>query len=75
MKGVNLITLYTIAPDVMVAKLGDMAHARNLEPRLYLEKLGRSVPAFLISSGWLDHSSCQRICGLPSPSKEMGSQI
>ena len=41
-----LITLYTIAPDVVVAKLGDMARARNLEPRLYLEKLGRSVPAF-----------------------------
>ena len=41
-----LITLYTIAPDVVVAKLCDMARARNLEPRLYLEKLGRSVPAF-----------------------------
>jgi hypothetical protein len=41
-----LITLYTIAPDVVVAKLGDMAHARNLAPSLYLEKLSRSVPAF-----------------------------
>jgi len=30
----------------VVAKLGDMARARNQEPRLYLEKLGRSVPAF-----------------------------
>ena len=51
-----LITLYAIAPDVVVAKLGDMARARNLEPRLYLEKLGRSVPAFAThvaeSLGW-----------------------
>lgn len=51
-----LITLYTIAPDVVVAKLGDMARDRKLEPRLYLEKLGRSVPAFAThvaeSLGW-----------------------
>lgn len=51
-----LITLYTIAPDVVVAKLGDMARARNQEPRLYLEKLRRSVPAFAThvadSLGW-----------------------
>lgn len=52
-----LITLYTIAPDVVVAKIGDMARDRNQEPRLYLEKLGRSVPAFAThvaeSLGWL----------------------
>jgi len=51
-----MITLYSIAPDVVVAKLGDMARARNQEPRLYLEKLGRSVPAFAThdaeSLGW-----------------------
>lgn len=51
-----LITLYTIAADVVVAKLGDMARDRNQEPRLYLEKLGRSVPAFAThvaeSLGW-----------------------
>ena len=51
-----LITLYTNAPDVVVAKLGDMARDRKLEPRLYLEKLGRSVPAFAThvaeSLGW-----------------------
>ena len=51
-----LITLYTIAPDVVVAKLGDMARDRKLEPRHYLEKLGRSVPAFAThvseSLGW-----------------------
>jgi predicted nucleic acid-binding protein len=51
-----LITLYTIAADVVVAKIGDMARDRNQEPRLYLEKLGRSVPAFAThvaeSLGW-----------------------
>lgn len=51
-----LIALYTIAPDVVVAKLGEMARDRNQEPRLYLEKLGRSVPAFAThvaeSLGW-----------------------
>lgn len=51
-----LITLYSIAPDVVVAKLGDMARATNQEPRFYLEKLGRSVPAFAThvaeSLGW-----------------------
>ena len=46
MKGANLITLYNIAPDVVVAKLGDIARDRKLEPSRYLEKLGRSVPAF-----------------------------
>ena len=51
-----LITLYTIAPEVLVAKLGDMGRDRNLEPRLYVAKLGRSVPAFAMhvaeSLGW-----------------------
>ena len=51
-----LITLYTNAPDVVVAKLGDMARDRKLEPRLNLEKLGRSAPAFAThvaeSLGW-----------------------
>jgi hypothetical protein len=40
MKGATLITLYTIAADVVVAKIGDIARDRNQEPRLYLEKLG-----------------------------------
>lgn len=41
-----LITLYTIGPDVVVAKLGDMARDRGTNPQNYLAKLARSVPAF-----------------------------
>ncbi len=41
-----LITLHTISPDVVVAKLGDMARDRNLSAEAYLAKLAKSVPAF-----------------------------
>lgn len=41
-----LITLHTISPDVVVAKLADMARDRNLSPAAWLTKLARSVPAF-----------------------------
>lgn len=51
-----LITLHTISPDVVVAKLGDMARDRRMEPGAYLTKLARSVPAFAQhiaqSTGW-----------------------
>ncbi len=41
-----LITLHTISPDVVVAKLGDMARDRNLSAEAYLSRLAKSVPAF-----------------------------
>jgi hypothetical protein len=46
-----LITLHTIAPDVVVAKLGEMVRDRQIKdpgltPQGYLAKLARSVPAF-----------------------------
>lgn len=46
-----LITLHTIAPDVVVAKLIEMVRDRqpktpDLPPQAYLFKLARSVPAF-----------------------------
>ncbi len=56
-----LITLHTIAPDVVVAKLADMVRDRQskdpeLTPQDYLAKLARSVPAFAAhvaeSLGW-----------------------
>ena len=56
-----LITLHTIAPDVVVAKLIEMVRDRqtktpDLTPQAYLSKLGRSVPAFAAhlpdSLGW-----------------------
>ena len=45
-----LITLHTIAPDVVVAKLDEMVRDRqtktsDLTPQAYLSKLARSVPA------------------------------
>ncbi|HRQ90662.1 MAG TPA: PIN domain-containing protein [Bacteroidia bacterium] len=56
-----LITLHTIAPDVVVAKLMEMVRDRQtkdpgLTPQVYLSKLARSVPAFAAhladSLGW-----------------------
>jgi predicted nucleic acid-binding protein len=56
-----LITLHTIAPDVVVAKLGEMVRDRQIKdpgltPQGYLAKLARSVPAFAAhvadSLGW-----------------------
>jgi hypothetical protein len=56
-----IITLHTIAPDVVVAKLADMVRDRQnkdpeLTPQDYLAKLARSVPAFAAhvaeSLGW-----------------------
>jgi predicted nucleic acid-binding protein len=56
-----LITLHTIAPDVVVAKLIEMVRDRqnkapDLTPQAYLSKLARSVPAFAAhladSLGW-----------------------
>ena len=41
-----LITLHTISPDVVVAKLSDMARDRDLSAETYLAKLARIVPAF-----------------------------
>ena len=56
-----LITLHTIAPDVVVAKLVEMVRDRqtkthDLTPQAYLSKLARSLPAFAAhladSLGW-----------------------
>lgn len=56
-----LITLHTIAPDVVVAKLIEMVRDRQIKdpaltPQAYLSKLSRSVPAFAAhladSLGW-----------------------
>jgi predicted nucleic acid-binding protein len=56
-----LITLHTIAPDVVVAKLDEMVRDRqtknpDITPQAYLSKLARSVPAFSAhlaeSLGW-----------------------
>jgi predicted nucleic acid-binding protein len=56
-----LITLHTIAPDVVVAKLAEMVRDRQtndsgLTNQRFLEKLARSVPAFSAhvadSLGW-----------------------
>jgi len=56
-----LITLHTIAPDVVLAKLMEMVTDRQakdpgLTPQAYLSKLARSVPAFAAhladSLGW-----------------------
>lgn len=56
-----LITLHTIAADVVLAKLMDMVRARqtktpDLTPQAYLSQLARSVPAFAAhladSLGW-----------------------
>jgi hypothetical protein len=56
-----LITLHTIAPDVVVAKLAEMVRDRQIKdpgltPQGYLAKLARSVPAFAAhvadSLGW-----------------------
>jgi predicted nucleic acid-binding protein len=41
-----LITLYAISPDVVVAKLSDMARDRDVSVPELLAKLKRSVPAF-----------------------------
>lgn len=40
------ITLYTIGPDVVAAKLADMARDRNLSTAAWLAKLSLSIPAF-----------------------------
>ena len=56
-----LITLHTIAPDIVLAKLMEMVTDRQakdpgLTPQAYLSKLARSVPAFAAhladSLGW-----------------------
>ena len=51
-----LITLHSISPDVVVAKPGDMARDRRMEPGAYLTKLARSTPAIsqhiALSTGW-----------------------
>lgn len=41
-----LITLYSINPAVMVAKIDDIARDRNVTREVQLAKIGRSVPAF-----------------------------
>lgn len=60
-----LITLHTISPDVVVAKLGDMARDREMSAEAYLSKLARSVPAFAshlaLAVGWnLDPNGTSR---------------
>ena len=51
-----LITLYSISPDVVIAKLGDMAGARKISAEAGLSKLSKSVPSFAAhvaqSVGW-----------------------
>lgn len=41
-----LLTLYGISPEVVVAKLGEMASDRAVQPENVLRKLKRSVPEF-----------------------------
>lgn len=51
-----LITLHSISPDVVIAKLGDMACPRKICPEECLSKLAKGVPAFAAhvaqSVGW-----------------------
>lgn len=41
-----LITLHTISPDIVVAKLSDMARDRKMSTAAFLSKLARSIPDF-----------------------------
>jgi hypothetical protein len=41
-----LITLHTISPDIVVAKLSDMARGRKMSTAAFLARLNRSVPDF-----------------------------
>lgn len=41
-----LITLHTISPDIVVAKLSDMARDRKISTAAFLSKLARSIPDF-----------------------------
>lgn len=40
------ITLHTIRPDIVVAKLSDMARDRKMSTAAFLSKLARSIPDF-----------------------------
>ena len=57
-----LITLHTISPDIVVAKLSDMARERKMSTADFLSKLARSIPDFAThvaqAVGWsLDESN------------------
>jgi hypothetical protein len=41
-----LITLHTISPDIVVAKLSDMARDRKMSTAAFLSRLARSIPNF-----------------------------
>jgi len=41
-----LLTLFGISPEIVVAKLGEMARERGVDPGVVLRKLKRSVPGF-----------------------------